>query len=153
LGNECVGTVWAKYVVVTEEGTENIERRQRTCCGNLIELEIVEIEAIDARPSVSEVGVDLEAVHITNNKKRWVSELLTVVIKLFVCGVEVFVLALVLPGEVIAEPDVGGAFPSVNLRDGLLKRVSLTNCVSRCRMRLTKHVAEINEMRLRTATL
>ena len=71
--------------------------------------EIVEVERVDDRGRVREVGVDLEAVEVADDEQRRVLEGLPVLQELVVGGLQVLALALVLPGEVAALPDVGEA--------------------------------------------
>ena len=78
---------------------------------------------LDNRPQFLEVGVDLEAVEVADDQQRRVLEVLAVVQELLVGGLQVLVLALVLPGEVAALPDVGEAVPAAGLGDALLEGV------------------------------
>jgi len=61
------------------------------------------------------------------------------------------VLAFVLPGEVVPEPDVGEAFAAIDLVEGLVEGVAFAGGVGSCGMRLAEHVAKVDEMRLRAA--
>lgn len=68
-------------------------------------------------------------------------------------GFEVFVLALVLPGEMVAEPDVGEAFAAVDLIERFVEGITLAGRVGGGGVGLAEHVAEIDEVGLRTAAL
>ena len=71
--------------------------------------EVVEGDLVDAGSSVGEVGVDLDAVHVADDEGGRVFEVFAVVEELAVGGGEVGAVALVLPAEVSALPDVGPA--------------------------------------------
>lgn len=151
LGDEGVGAVGAEGVGVAEECAEDFERWKRAGGGGLVAVEIGEIEGVDALAGGGEVGVDFEAVEVADDEERRVAEVLAIVVDLLVGGLEVLVLALVLPGEVVAEPDVGEAFATVDLVQGLVEGVTLTGGVGCSGMRLAEHVAEIDEVGLRAA--
>jgi hypothetical protein len=79
-------------------------------------------------------------VHIAGDEQRWIAEFFAIVVDLLVGGLEALVLALVLSGEVIAEPDVCEAFASVDLGYGF----SRCSVRLRRRLRLAEHFAEVN---------
>ena len=83
--------------------------------------ELLEADLVDLLPGGGEVGVDHQAVHVAGDEERRVLEVGAVLVELEVGGVEVLVLALVLPGEVAALPDVGPAVRAVLLRSALLE--------------------------------
>jgi hypothetical protein len=95
--------------------------------------------------------VDFEAVEIADAEEWGVAEVLAIVVDLFVGGFEVFVLALVFPCEMVAEPDVREAFTAVDLVEWLVEGVTLTGRVRSGGVGLTEHVAEIDEVGLRAA--
>ena len=70
---------------------------------------------------VGEVGVDLEAVHVAHDQERRVLQDFAVLEELLVGGVEVLVLALVLPGEEALLPDVGPALAAALLARPILE--------------------------------
>ena len=115
----------------------------------MVAFEVGEVEGVDALGGGGEVGVDFEAVEVADDEKWRVAEIFTVVIDLLVGGFEIFMLALVLPGEVVAKPDVGEAFGAGGLGEGLIECVALAGGVGGCGMRLAEHVAEVDEVRLR----
>jgi hypothetical protein len=117
----------------------------------LVAVEIGEIEGVDALAGGGEIRVDFEAVEVADDEERRVAEVLTIVVDLLVSGLEVFVLALVFPGEVVAEPDVGEALAAVDLVEGLVEGIALAGCVGGRGMGLAEHVAEIDEVGLRAA--
>ena len=57
--------------------------------------------------------MDHEAVEVADDQQRRVLQRLAAIAGAAECGVEVLVLALVLPAEVAALPDVGPAFAAV----------------------------------------
>jgi len=61
---------------------------------------------------------------------------------------QILVLALVLPGEEVALPDVGEADSPVRLDDPLLERVLGADRVGFVRRRLAEHPAEVDEVGL-----
>ena len=65
---------------------------------------------MDLLGGAGEVRVDLEAVHIADDHQRRVLQGLAVELKLLVGRLEVLVLALVLPAEMVPHPNVGPAF-------------------------------------------
>ena len=70
-----------------------------------------------------EVGMDLEALEVADDKQGRILEVVTVEQKLDVGAPEVAGLALVLPGEVAALPDVGEALTPGSLGDMPLEGV------------------------------
>ena len=71
--------------------------------------EVVEGEFVDGGTGAGEVGVDLDAVHVADDERGRVRQVLTVVEELAVGGGEVGAVPLVLPAEVPALPDIGPA--------------------------------------------
>jgi hypothetical protein len=97
--------------------------------------------------------VDLDALDVADDQERRVLEVLAAVEQLLVGGLEVGVLALVLPGEDAALPDVGGAVPSPALGDALLERVVVTGGIGLVRRGLAEHPTQVDEVRLRRRLL
>jgi hypothetical protein len=89
--------------------------------------------------------MDLKAVHVRHDQKRWVVQRLPVFLELIVGSLEVAVLLLVLPGEVPAHPNIGPPVPAARLLSALLKCVVGTVGV-RVRRWHADHVAEVDEM-------
>ena len=71
--------------------------------------QVVEGDRGDLLDGVGEVGVDDDAVDVADHEERRVLEALAVLEELLVGAGEVGVLALVLPGEAAALPDIGPA--------------------------------------------
>src|SRR5450759_3279264 len=107
----------AQTLGVCEDSPEDAQRFAR------VGREIVEGEAVDPRHGVGEVGVDLEAGEIAYDEKRRVAQSLAVAVELRVGRGEVLALALVLPGEVVAHPDVGPAVATFGLAGALLEGI------------------------------
>ena len=114
----------------------------------MVAFEIGEIESIDALGGGCEVSVDFEAIEVAYDQEGRVAEILAVVVDLLVGGFQVFVLALVLPGEVVAEPDIGEAFAAASLADVFFEGVIFSGGVGCGRMGLAEHLAEVDEMGL-----
>ncbi len=87
-------------------------------------------------------------VDVAHDEQRRVAEVVLVGEQLDVGGLEVLVLALVLPGEEVALPDVGEAVPSPGLGDPLLEGVLGADRVGLVRRRLAEHPAEVDEVLL-----
>ena len=87
-----------------------------------------------------EVGMDLEAVHVANDQQRRVLQVFAVEQQLGVGRLQVLVLALVLPAEVAAHPDVGPAVAALGLLDALLEGVPLALRVGLGRLGLVRAV-------------
>jgi hypothetical protein len=69
--------------------------------------------------------VDFETVKIANDEERRVIQVLTVLEQLLIGGLEIFVFALVLPGEKAAHPNVSETVTAGSLRDAFLEGVSI----------------------------
>ncbi len=67
LRNLRIGALGAQNVIVAEERTENIERRKRASCGNVVAIEIVEAESIHARRCCGEVGMHLKSLKVADH--------------------------------------------------------------------------------------
>ena len=72
--------------------------------------------------------MNLVAVDIADDEQRRVAKRLAVIGDLLVCGMEVAAFALVLPGEVAPEPDVGESF-AIWPASTLFERVEVTGRV------------------------
>ena len=109
---------------------------------------------MDLGAGAGEVGVDLDQVHIADDERGRVLEVLAVVEQLAVGGGEVGVRALVLPAEAAAPPDVGpalaaGAGP---FRAGL-EGIRLAAGVALVGRRHAEQAAEVDEVLLRGRAL
>lgn len=93
-----------------------------------------------------EVRVNFEAIHVADDQQRRVAEVFAVLQQLLVGGDEVFVLPLVLPGEVVLHPDVGPPLFAFKLVDAALERVPGAVGVGCSRRRLAEELAEIEEV-------
>ena len=107
-----------------------------------------EVEGVDLLGRAGEVGVDLEAVHVADDQQRRVFQVLAVQEQLLVGGGQVLVLALVLPAEVAAHPDVGPAVAAVGLVDAALEGVPGAVGVGLGRLGLAEQVAQVEEVLL-----
>ena len=116
--------------------------------------ELVERDGEHGGPGAGEVGVDLDAVHVANDERGRVLEVLAVVEELLVRGGEVGVRALVLPPEVPALPDVGPALTARTqpLR-ARLERVGLAGGVGFIGRGHVQQAAEVDEVLLRGGAL
>ena len=90
--------------------------------------------------------MDNEAIHIADDQQRRVLQCLAVLLELLVGGFQVFVFALVFPGEVIAEPDIGPALAAAVLFQAALESVKGAVRVGRRRLGLVQHFAKIKKM-------
>jgi hypothetical protein len=101
------------------------------------------------------VGVNLESIEVADDEQGRIAEVFAVIVELLVGCLEVLVLLsaalFVLPGKVIAPPDIGESIAAVDLRDGLFEGETLADAVGRGWVGLAEHLAEIYEVRLRSA--
>ena len=108
---------------------------------------------MDGGARAGEVGVDLDAVHVADDERGRVLQILAVVEQLAVRRREVGVRALVLPAEVTALPDVGPALPAraqalgARLEGVVGARGQVVGCPH------AEHPAEIDEVLLRRRLL
>ena len=137
----------AQALGIGEDGAQDAQRLAR------IGRQIVEGEAVHPRHGVGEVGVDLEAGEIAHHQQRRVTQSLAVAVELRVGGGEVLALALVLPGEVVAHPDVGEALAALGLAGSLLEGVPLAGRVGVVGRGLAEHPAQVDEVLLRRGLL
>ena len=132
----------AQALGIGEDGAQDAQRFAR------VGRQIVEGEAIDPRHGVGEVGVDLEAGEVAHDQQRRVAQSLAVAVELRVGRGEVLALALVLPGEVVAHPDVGEALATLGLAGSLLEGVPLAGRVGVVGRGLAEHPAQVDEVLL-----
>jgi hypothetical protein len=76
-----------------------------------------------------EVRMNFEAIEVAHHKQWRVLERLAVVVQLLVGGREILALALVLPAEMAALPNVGEAVTAVEFLRAFLKRIPLAACI------------------------
>jgi hypothetical protein len=115
--------------------------------------QLVESDPVDLVDGVGPVGVDLEGRHVGDDEERRVLEGHGVLLELGIGGAEVLALALVLPGEVAALPDVGPALAAGGFRRAALEGISIALGVGVGRRVLAQERAEVIEVRLRGGTL
>ena len=111
--------------------------------------QIVQAELVRLADAVGPVGADPEPLHVGDDQQRRVLQRQRVRPELPECGVEVFPLPLVLPGEVVALPDVGPAVAAGVLASAPLEAVSLAARVGLGWRRLAEQPAQIDEVLLR----
>jgi hypothetical protein len=92
--------------------------------------------------------VDLEPVEVADDQERRVLQGLAVPLELLIGGLEVAVLALVLPAELLLQPDVGPALLAVGRVDALLEGVPTSGRIDVSRLRLAEDSAQVGEVRL-----
>src|ERR1035437_7037808 len=97
--------------------------------------------------------MNFKAILVADHQQRRILQVLLVIGKLFVSCLQVFVLALVLPREMAALPNVRKPFASPEFGNVLLKGESVAGLIGGGGMRLAQHFAEIDEMRLRGGPL
>ena len=147
LGQLLAQAGWAEALGIGEDGAQDPQRLAR------VGGQVVEGEAVDPRHGVGEVGVDLEAGEVTHDQQRRVAQRLAVSVELRVGGGEVLALALVLPGEMVAHPDVGEALATLGLAGSLLEGVPLAGRVRVVGRGLAEHPAQVDEVLLRRGPL
>ncbi len=112
------------------------------------EVEVVEGEGVALGFGAGEVGGDDDAVEVAGDEEGRVFEVVLVADELAVGGVEVLVRALVLPGEVVAVPDVGEAFAAAELFGAALEGVEVAGGVGLDGGGDAEGVAEVGEVGL-----
>ena len=115
--------------------------------------EVVEHERVGLLHGVGPVGADHDAVHVGDDQQRRVLQRDRVVQQLGVGGVEVLVLALVLPGEGALAPDVGPALAAAGLGGALLEGEPVAGRVGGDRVGAVEEAAEVVEVGLRGRAL
>ena len=136
---------------VEHDGAEHAQRLGRALVARC---EDVEGDAMDLRAGAREVGVDLDQVHIADDERGRVLEVLAVVEQLAVGGGEVGVRALVLPAKAAALPDVGPALAAGAgaFRAGL-ESVGLAAGIALVGRRHVEQAAKVDEVLLRGGPL
>jgi hypothetical protein len=76
------------------------------------------------------------------SSNQWVFQVFAVAQQLLIGGGQVFVLALVFPGEMLAHPDVGPAFAAADYGDAEFEGVPGAVGVGLCGLGLAEQVAE-----------
>ena len=110
--------------------------------------QVVERDRRQDRAEAGEVGPDLDAVEVADDEQRRVAQVILVVEELEVRGLEVLLVALVLPGEEAALPDVGEAVPSPGLLHPALEGVLLAGGIGLVGRGLPHHPAQVDEVLL-----
>jgi hypothetical protein len=147
LGEVLARPLRAEDLRVRHDGAEDPQRLRR------VGRQVVEREAVGVRDGAREVRMDLEARQVADDEERRVLERLAVVVQLAVgCG-QVLTLALVLPGEVAALPDVGEAIAATELLGTLLEGIPLPSRVDVVRGGQVEHPAQVDEVLLRCGPL
>ena len=103
--------------------------------------------------AVRPVGADAEPLHIGDDQQRRVLQGQGVLPELIERRVEVGALALVLPGEVMALPDVGPASTAGVLANPALEAVRRADRVVGGRLGLIQQLAEVEEVLVRCRPL
>ena len=130
---------------IRERPLEPVARRR---VGQVVELELVRL-ADAVRP----VGADPEPHHVGDDQERRVLERQRVLPQLLEGGVEVGAPSLVLPGEVVALPDVRPAVAARVLARAPLEAVRRAGRVGLDRRRLAQQPAQVDEVLLRGRAL
>ena len=115
--------------------------------------EIVEPELVGQAHAVGPVGADAEPHHVRDDQQRRVLQRQRVLPELIEGGVEIGVLALVLPREAVPLPHVGPAVAAGVLARASLEAVVPAGGVGLGRRRLAEQPAQIDEMLLRRGAL
>ena len=115
--------------------------------------QIFKCELVPYADAVGPVGVDAETRHVGDDQQGRVLERQRVLAQLVEGGVEVFVLALVLPGEAVPLPDIGPAAAAGVLAGTAFEAVALPARIVLRRRRLTQQPAQVDEMFLRGRAL
>ena len=115
--------------------------------------QVVEGEFIGDPDGVGEVGVDAKALAVADDQERRVAERAAVEQQLAVGFVQVGVVAFVLPGEVVALPDVGVALSAGRLGRARLEGVPGARRIGFGRRGMVEQPAEVDEMFLRHRAL
>ena len=110
--------------------------------------QIFEREFVNDADAVGPVGVDAEAGHVGDDEEGRILEGEGVLAQLVEGGVEVLVLALVLPGEAVSFPDVGPAAAAGVLARAALEAVALSARIVFGRGWLVQEPAEVDEVLL-----
>ena len=115
--------------------------------------QVVEGQLVGDPDGVGEVGVDAKALAVADDQERRVGECAAVEQQLAVGFVQVGVVALVLPGEVVALPDVSVALSASGLGRARLEGVPGARRIGFGRRGMVQQPAEVDEMFLRHRAL
>ena len=110
--------------------------------------EVFERKLVDPADAVRPVGADAEAGHVGDDEERRVFQREGVLPQLSECGVEIGVLALVFPSEVVALPHVSPALAALVLARAALEAIALAGGIGVCGRGLAEHAAQIDEVLL-----
>ena len=113
----------------------------------------VQGEFVRFADAVGPVGADAEPRHVGDDQQRRVLQGQGVLPQLVEGGVQVGMLALVLPGEVMPFPHVGPAVAPAVLAGAALEAVVLAGRVGFGGGRLSQQSAQVDEMLLRRGAL
>ena len=111
--------------------------------------QVFQLELVGKADAVGPVGADAESQHVGDDKQRRVLQRQRVLAELGEGGVQVGVRALVLPGEVMALPNVGPAIAAGFLARAALEAVVLAGGVGLGGGRLIQQPAQVDEVFLR----
>ena len=115
--------------------------------------QVVQLELVRPADAVRPVGADPEPHHVGHDQQRRVLQRQRVLPELVERRVEVRALTLVLPGEVVALPDIGPAVAAGVLPRAPLEAVPLARRVRIGRRRLVQQMAQVDEVLLRCRAL
>ena len=110
--------------------------------------EIVQDELVRLADAVGPVGADAEARHVGDDQHRRVLQRERVLPELVERGVEVGVLALVLPGEAVPLPHVSPAVAAGVLARAALEAIVVAGRIGFGRRRLAQQPAQVDEVLL-----
>jgi hypothetical protein len=136
---------------IGEHGAQHFERGELASRGWLVFDEVGQLECEYLFLCVRVIGVDFETIKVANDKQRRVIQVFTVLKQLLIGGLEVFVFALVFPGEKPAHPNVGETVPAGSLRDAFLESVGIALLIDFRRAGLSQNFANADKMLLRRA--
>lgn len=100
-----------------------------------------------------EVGVNAEAIHIAHHQQRRILQRLSVAEELVEGRVKVFALALILPAEEPALPDIRLPAPAATHHGTALEGEPFPGPIHLGRLRVFNHLAEVEEMLLGSGAL
>ena len=115
--------------------------------------EVLQSEFVGSADAVGPVGADSEPPHVRDDQQRRVLQRQRVGPKLSESSVEIGSLSLVLPGKVVALPDIGPAVPAGVLASTPLEAVCLAGRVGLGRGRLAQQPAQVDRVLLRLGAL
>ncbi|MCE2739583.1 MAG: hypothetical protein LW703_14765 [Rhodobacter sp.] len=109
-------------------------------------IQVVQPDGVNFLDCVRPVGADKDTVHVRHDQQRRVLQRVLVFQKLVIGGVQVFALALVLPGEAFVPPDIGPALTAAGDRRAFLKGEPFAFRIGGNRVIDPKKAAEIIEV-------